>query len=259
MFDKHAVWCQCCSIIQFTLLASILVSCQSITLAPDIYWTLVFLFNSCTHFIVAEHAPVGRISTDTWMKIERQRSFLIQSIIFYWNVYSWHFSYWTFIHIPIFIGLSIYIKTPEKIFPIVSCWKLFTSPVAGIILASLSIVNLYVKRIKLKTSSFASKKIKQKYALKAIRIIIEAVILWSIRCEHRFPHTMRWKPLAFSLGTFALAILWCHFNVLDTHVSNNAIIIKNGHGMAASLTAAKKCKQCSLYITSLDMESSFAS
>ena len=260
MIDKHAIWCQCCATIHFTLLAVSVVSFQHITLVPDIYWTCIFLFNATTHFVVGEHAPVFNINTGTWMKIEKIRGTVIQCILFYWNINPWHFSSYIFLQIPCFVGLSYVIHKPEKIFPVVVVLKLLMAPDINLIfLSAFAITNYFAKNINIKQQSFASIKMKQKYALKAGSIILEAILLWNLRCEHRFPHLIRWKPLFSAFIACGLVTLWAHFNVLDTFVSNNAIIVENGHGMAASLTAAQKCKHCATNITSLDMESSFSS
>ena len=59
------------------------------------------------------------------------------------------------------------------------------------------------------------------------------------------------------LEVLILSFFWCKYNVKETKISRNAIIRDQGHGMAASLTAAQKCNVCKKCLTALDMESSF--
>ena len=257
MYQKHAVWCQCVIMGIFILTVASILSIQSITAKTDIYWSVVFLLTSTTEFIVAEHAPVGHISTQTWVKIGIAQKTVVYAIILTWSIYSGEQSWIQWVHIPVAAIGGILVQQPLPVLIAATITRMATSHDASLLLLVL-LLALQAKRPNIINKSMASKEQKQRFAIKAMAILLETLILWFIRCEHRFPNVVRWKPLGAAALAIIVAATWCEYNVMDTIQSANSIIVGRGHGMAASLRAAQECPVCFKQLTSLDMESSFS-
>ena len=88
MFDKHAIWCQCASMVPFTMAVASLFSCQWITLSTWIYWTFVFWCAACIQFVSAEHGPFI-VSTPTWQNARLYWNFTVHVIVFVWTMNNW--------------------------------------------------------------------------------------------------------------------------------------------------------------------------
>ena len=256
MYQKHAVWCQCVIMGMFVLTVASILSIQSITFATDIYWSVVFLLTSTTEFIVAEHAPVGHISTTTWVKIGVAQKTVVYAIILTWSIYSGEQSWMQWIHIPTAVVIGFLFQNPLPVLTVATITRMATSPDFSLLLLVL-LSSIHFKRPNIINKSMASKEQKQRRAIKAVAILLETIVLWLIRCEHRFPNIVRWKPLGAAALAMILSAIWCEYNVMDTIQSDNVIIVGHGHGMAASQRAAQNCPVCLKQLTSLDMESSF--
>lgn len=257
MYQKHAVWCQCVVMGMFVLSAASILSIQSITLTTDIYWSVVFLSTSVIEFAVAEHAPVGHISTAMWMKIGFVQKTVVYAIILTWSLYSWEEVWVQWMHIPVAIVLGILVQNPLPVLVAATITRMITvwdSPFVILLVLSC----LHLKKPNIINTSMASRAQKQRFAIKATAILLETVLLWCLRCEHRFPNIVRWKPLWCAAVAIMSAVTWCEYNVMDTIQSENALIVGRGHGMAASLRAAQECPICLKCLTSLDMESSYS-
>lgn len=257
MYNKHAVWCQCVLVGMFVLSTAALLSIQDITLSTDIYWTCILLTTSTIQFVVAEHAPVAGISVDKWMQLGRIQKAVTYVIMFTWSTTAWQ-AYWIqWAHVPVGIIAGIFLKKHWLILVFALVYRTILIWDATLVtIALLLIVNLLKPEVINK--SIASRQHKQTIAIKAGRLFLETVVLWLLRCEHRFPHVIRWRPLAVAAISIATAALWCEYNVMDTIQSNNVVIVGRGHGIAASLRAAQACPVCLKHITSLDMESSYS-
>lgn len=255
--QKHAVWCQCVIMGMFVLTVASILSIQSITAKTDMYWSVVFLLTSTTEFIVAEHAPVGHISTQMWVKIGVTQKTVVYAIILTWSIYSGDQSWIQWVHIPVAAVIGFFIQKTLPLLVVATLTRMATSHDVSLLLLVL-LLALRVQRPNIINKSMASREQKQRFAIKAIAILLETLILWFIRCEHRFPNVVRWKPLGAAALAIIVAATWCEYNVMDTIQSGNSIIVGHGHGMAASLRAAQNCPVCLKQLTSLDMESSFS-
>jgi hypothetical protein len=257
MYNKHAVWCQCVIVGMFVLATASLLSIQNITFDADIYWSCVLLTTSVIQFIVAEHAPVAGISIDNWMQIGRIQKATIYVIMFTWSIVAWEKSWIQWAHIPVGIITGIFMKNTQYLLIFVALGRATITLDTTLVVISL-LLTINLNKPKVIQKSIASRLHKQTIAAKAVSLLLEAVVLWLLRCEHRFPHIVRWRPLSAAAISIVVAVLWCEYNVMDTITSNNVIIVGTGHGIAASLRAAQACPICTKYLTSLDMESSYS-
>jgi hypothetical protein len=247
MYNKHAVWCQCATVFYFTFALSIFSSFKSIL--KDSYWGFFFLIVGIVRFCHAEHAPCLGITLEYWIKINRTISGLVigticSNILFSDITYLFlcqltfvivHHFINTKIAVPIFALIQL--TSNVTLLPIYCALKLYT------------IDNIQ--------KSMASKEQKLRFLKFSIQIILETLILWTIRCGQRFPFSVRWKPIICSFLMLLCVLVYCHFYTKPTKVSKNSIITRKGHGMTASLTAANGCETCLSTLSSLDMESSF--
>jgi len=257
MYNKHAVWCQCVLVGMFVLSAASLLSIQNITLSADIYWSCVLLVTSVIQFIVAEHAPVAGISIDKWMIIGRIQKATIYVIMLTWSIVAWEESWIQWAHVPVGVVSGILLKKPWYILTFVTLGRAMLTWDATLVVITI-LLALNWKPSKVINKSIASKQHRQNIAIKAVSLLLEAVVLWLMRCEHRFPHVIRWRPLAAAGISMAIAALWCEYNVMDTIGDDRVIIVRTGHGIAASLRAARGCPVCTKCLTSLDMESTLS-
>lgn len=253
MYDKHAVWCQCALVFTIVLAVASFLSIQSMTLAVDVYWSVLLIQFALVRFILAEHAPVFGISTLTWFKLHPNT--VVYTVILSWSVTRWN-STMALVHIPLLAG-AILFKKSDLVLLLATVVRMCTSWDACLC-ALLVLMGLQKRRPSVRNKSIASWEQKRRFALMTSEILAQSVALWTLRCEHRFPHAMRWTPVFAATFGVLMAVVWCHFNVANTSVSHNAIIVENGHGMAASLKAANACPGCRKNLTALDMESSFS-
>jgi len=256
MYSKHAVWCQCVIVGLFVLAAASLLSVQEITFDTDVYWSVVLLVTSIIQFIVAEHAPVAGISTDNWMRIARIQKTTVYVIMLTWSTIAWQTSWIQWAHIPVGMIVGVFVNG-HIVLAIGVMARMTATFDATLVLMGLLLVT-HLKKPKVINKSITSKEHKQTIAIKAASLFLEAIILWLLRCEHRFPHIVRWRPLAAAAVSIVLSTLWCEFNIMDTIGTDRVIIVRTGHGIAASLRAARSCPVCTKCLTSLDMESSFS-
>tara|TARA_B110000008_G_C16978802_1_gene567404 strand:- start:1948 stop:2727 length:780 start_codon:yes stop_codon:yes gene_type:complete len=257
MIDKHAVWCQCASVVPMTMTVASLLSCQWITVDMDIYWTCVFGITACTHFISAEHANVF-FKTSTWQDARIAWNFALHVIFFMWSIHRWRATH-QLVLLPVYFAIGRYLSQyGHHISAVTGLYQLVMHGQISPVPLMFGLERIEIKQNK-KTlqTSIADIHIKRLFLIRAVRVISLSGILWSLRCQNRFPHTLRKTPIFASVVAFSLAVTWCHYNVKKTRVSQNAIIKSLGHGVAASLNAAESCPICRKCLTSLDMESSF--
>lgn len=252
MYLKHGVWCQCASVFTFVLAASSVLSLQHLTLTVDVYWSLVLLVVASLHFILAEHAPVFGFFTETWFKLHPDS--MVHACLFGWSLMRWQPTA-GYVGLAVVASALLYRKPVHVL--VVACATRFVLTWDACLLTMLALLATYYRRPDVRNKSIASREQKQRFLIKSTQILLQSVALWLLRCEHRFPHVVRWTPIISGLVGIGVAAVWCHFNVAVTRVSRNAIIVDVGHGMAASLKAAEACPVCSRHLTALDMESSF--
>jgi len=241
------VWCQCATIFYFTFAVSIFSSFKYFL--QDTYWGLLFLSVGVVRFCHAEHAPYFGITIDQWIKMNRTITGLVigticSNILFSDITYlflcqvaflTMHHFINTKIVVPIFVLIQL--TSNLTLVPIYCALKLYT-----------------IDNIR---KSMASKEQKLRFAKFSLQIILETLILWTIRCGQRFPFSVRWKPIICSFFMLLCVLVYCHLYTKPTKVSRNSIITRKGHGMTASLTAVNGCEICLSTLSSLDMESSF--
>ena len=257
MYNKHAVWCQCVLIGMFVLTAASLLSIQNITFDTDIYWSIVMFFVSVIEFIVAEHAPVAGISVDRWMQMGRIEKTTVYVIMLTWSTLAWQPSWIQWAHIPVGILAGFVLKNPKFVLAGAVVARM-TTTLDITLVAMLVLLAINIKKTNVINKSIVSYEHKKTIAIKAMSIFLEATILWLMRCEQRFPHVIRWRPLVAATLSIIFAALWCEYNVMDTVGTDRDLIVRKGHGIAASLRAARACPVCTKCLTSLDMESSFS-
>ena len=253
MYRKHAVWCQCAVVFTCVLAMASVLSVQYLTVGVDVYWSSVLVTTAALHFILAEHAPVGGISTQRWMRL--QPNTLAHAVLLVWSLCRWHTAV-AWLHLPGLVA-ALAVKQANIVLAVACLARLVFAWDAclGVMLLLLAVGQYKPNVI---NKSMASREQRQRFLAKATQIVLQSVALWCVRCEHRFPHVVRWTPLFMGLVGLAGAMLFCHVYVAPTKVSHNAIIVAHGHGMAASLTAAEQCPICRQHLTALDMESSFS-
>lgn len=247
MYNKHAVWCQCATIFYFAFAISVFSSIKYILI--DTYWGMLFVSLGVVRFCHAEHAPFFGITIEHWIKINRSMTGLVigticSNIIFTKNIQIFacqmffvivHHFINTKIVLPLFVVIEI--MSGITVLPLYCALKLYTIDHVG--------------------KSMASKEHKLRFAKFSLQIVLETFILWSIRCSQRFPYNVRWKPIIGAFFMLFCALAYCHIYTKPTKVSRDSIIMKKGHGMTASLTAALACELCTSTLSALDMESSF--
>lgn len=258
MFKKQAVWCQCASIISAVFAGACIVSIQETSYYQDIIWFLIFGINALIHFTAAEHATIGFIDVTMLITIEKWLDLINCTTIFIYNLPLPG----SMIPIVYLILPYVLFKAGPKIEPIITalilCIQLnwFVTILACVYL----LAKVLSKEWFTKTNrcSIAGTEIRRAYLWKTVWRVSLYIILWQIRCQNRFPSTLRWRPIILAFVWEMISMIYCHYNVLPTIVSNNAIIQYNElHPMAASLKAAHNCPICRRYLTALDMESSF--
>ena len=264
MWKKHAVWCQCAAAMPAVMAMATILSIQSLTWTQDIYWGAMFSIQAVIHLIVAEHGPCIW-SAVQWQTIELKRVFVTSMILWLWHTTQWPVSQHLMSHVLI-LAATLWKRTWDcpkwhiAIYGMLAMYVLLFQ-YQWSMLTLLTLTKAYEQwlRNQLNRNSMASSCMRWMYGAKAASIVIESLCLWSLRCAHRFPYTMRWTPLWLSTVAICLACVWCVCFVKDTSVSRNAVF-KHSHLLhmpAASMIAAKACPECQRCLTALDMESSF--
>jgi len=259
MLSRQAIWCQCASVLHIVFALTCMVSFQSSFIEMNILWCFLFGSSGLVHFICGEHGPAFGISIDKWLRIEKYLEYVSVASLFLWNISIESF----FTRITLTCVLALALSKIKNIYswPFVSLWVFIYVPntfkcVPIIFCTSKLFSEYYFKNIYQKSSK--STELKLAYACHAIYIMSEALMLWQLRCMHRFPGTIRWKSVIMGLMSVFASCLYGYYYCLPTILSSNAIVISGGHRMAASLVAAQKCPICKRYLQTLDMESSFS-
>lgn len=258
MIGKQAIWCQCATVFHIALTVACIASLQSMTVVMDVYWFIYFALVTIITFATAEHATIYGITPDTWLRAERILKNVIASTAILWSGFHW--SVPNYIVTTIMMTVVFSYLPPLAVSIIVVVWMSTTTTYSILVVVILWALAQWLSDYWFKNTldkNIAAYELQYAYLGKTTAIITEALILWHLRCLHRFPHTFRWQPVFFGFFTVLLSCIYGHINVKKTRVSRNAIIKRAGHGMAASLTAANACPICKTCLTSLDMESSF--
>ena len=254
MFNKHAVWCQCASVVLMTMTMASIFSIQKLTVTPDIFWSGVLIITTVLRFGVAEHRPILILSVDKMVRMAKIWSIVIDSVIVASILTT--FTFWKMVLSFAFcFGCSFLPSGQYSIAITLLRWPDSLSTL--ILLRIVSKYYIHHQMIKIVGTSLADLSMKKLTFARASFILIEGAILWHLRCYHRFPHVYRYRAVFLCLINFIIAICWCQKYVSDTKVSYRATIQKNGHGVTPSLNAIKACRICKSSVTSLDIEDAF--
>ena len=266
MLYKHGIWSQCVICLKITMAISCFVSTHWESLYSDVIWTLFLLGTCIIQFFTEEHRTIRNITPEQWCKYAIRLNYGIHWIISSWILLKSSMGEWTWL---IIIALAcnpwtLHFHHKRFILPITLiiyiAWGDFLYSIVGINIIFILVTFLQAQEYnRLPSTSHASNVIKRVAAYNAILHILEAVILWQLRCMHRFPYVFRWNPLIVGVFICVLACGWCHLFIKNTSVSRNSIIqsLPSSHFIAISLDSASKCSVCINCLTSLDMESSF--
>lgn len=247
MYDKHATWCQCALAFDTIFTVSIWSSFQIESWLIDIGWGTFFATTLLIRFCAAEHAPFFDIAVDNWVQMDTFVTSCVIACLVAFTVHPW------LAIVPPVMEQTLHIRS-VTLLPVITCLLWYEPPLL-LLTACYTFTKLYQPDII--GQSMASAVQKQRFALQALAIVAESILLWHLRCSHRFPYILRWKPISTGLAACVVSIVYCHYYVATTSVSHNSIITKKGHGITASFIAAKQCPVCVGVLTSLDMESSF--
>jgi len=259
MLQKQAIWCHCATLPHTALTLACIASIQTMTLAVDVFWALLLTIATIITFAAAEHTAIGVFTPVHLIRLEQIRNNVITATLVWWST--------GIVYIPVYIVATLVTTValewiPPKITYISSMlWLVSCSPLwVGAVAIVWTLAQWWSDQWFRDTlhKSTASTELKYAYAAKSVKILSEGLLLWHIRCFHRFPHTFRWTPVLFGGIFMTMGVIYSSLLVADTETSRNAIIKRNGHGMAASLATATACPLCKTCLSALDMESSFS-
>lgn len=259
MWKKHGIWCQCMLVLPMIMSIASVLSWQILTLQEDAYWSMLLVVSTIIQFCAAEHGDFG-VTVDVWQRLQRHRLFVMSCIMTTWSLTSWPVHQHALV-ILLYCAISHFASKYYAPILGVGAASAFLFGGPWVLMACACFCHHYSDHFFsiLAGTSLASIGIKKAYGLRALGIVFESFALWCLRCEHRFPYTMRWTPICIGIIVCAGSVWWSSVHIQDTRVSHNAIIKRCGHGIAASLTAASACPICQSCLSALDMESSFAS
>lgn len=269
MLDKHGIWPQCAIVFKITMAISCFVSIHWESLFSDIAWSIFFIIASIIQFYTEEHRTFQNITPEKWCKYTIRLDYSIKWIISTWIIFNTYVGEWLWVFIIILAcnpwTLELHKHHCQYILPgatiLYITWNDYSYAIVFTNCIFIIVTFLYSTEYKrILGTSHACKTIKHVAAYKTLAYVVESVILWQVRCLHRFPYVFRWNPLTVGIIASIGAVAWCHLFTKKTSVSRNSIIqrLPSSHTMAFSLTSASKCSICTSCLTSLDMESSFS-
>ena len=265
MWNKHAVWCQCASTATAVLGISSIVSIRFFSVYSDVYWAIVLGTQFLVHFFASEHSRIV-LTPEQWHTFEEKRSYACT-----WLVVGWAIVHWT---LPNSLLVTLVacastlvprrhrVKHQRFILPCLTVVMFVLSPTSPRIwgrTVPVVLCHWRTYKIRLKNTSLADMAIRRQYLWRSASIISEALLYWSLRCTHRFPHVFRWSAPCVAFVVVILACVWCSLYVAPTRISANSIIQSDrpGHWMAASAGLAHQCSVCAKSLSALDVEASF--
>jgi hypothetical protein len=251
MLNKQSVWCQIASVFTAVLALSAFFSVQHLTLTQDIYWSFVLGFTSFFRFAVGEHRHQCGISIDHLVK-----GGAIWTNILHILILNGLFMNCTPRHFPIVAGLGVAVSFAPKVRPVLVL-SLLRYP-DGLTLLLLGIMGFdhAFRRTMASTVGMPqnSVQLKQATAVQSVSILLEALLLWHLRCQHRFPYQYRWSPVLCSAVLTSSVVLWCYWYLPPTLTTSRSIVKRIGHGLTPSLNAIQSCPTCAACLTCLDIE-----
>lgn len=256
IFKKQAVWCQCACVLYVVLAIASWSSCQDMTFSVDVFWSVVFTVHSIVIFAAAEHEHIFGIKIVLWQSADNTRLNTIIALqlsnIFDFGIVT------RLLFIPLF--LFVLTKIPQRYNWIRFMCGIF-SLTQGLLNFAVAMSYGYmcyiISSMRQHLPGQNHTNLTNIYKIKALNVILTALILWSLRCAERFPHKFRWYPIMMGIVGILAAVVYCSYCVAKTTTSMNIILGRSTHLVAASLKAAEKCPQCKQVISALDMESRF--
>lgn len=257
MYNKQAVWIQIMTSVHVVFFFACILSFQIQSFKQDAIWTLVFALTSVTHFSVAEHRGIGKLKLSTIMDVAYYFDSFLNVLMILGCFVSVN---WTNLFFLLVFSVCIR-KIPQRY----SQWVVLVILLNGIRLYTFLVlfrVALQYKRrqyLKLSvTQCHATIYLKKSVACKAIIVLLESVLLWMVRCESRFPHNLRYTPLSIAAITILFATIHCHYNVLETKISEKSSIssVNINHPLTPSMNAIMGCEECRKHLSNLDIEDS---
>ena len=257
MFNKQAVWIQTAVCCHITFFLACMLSFQTFSFKQDAIWTLLFAMTFFLHFTVAEHCDFGKLKLSTIMNV----AYYFDSFLHVLMVWGCFVSVnWTNILFLFLFSVCIR-KMPQRY----SQWVFMVILLNGIqlytFLVLFSVALQYKRQQYLKLTvrqCHATIYLKKSVACQAVYVLLQAFILWMVRCESRFPHKLRYTPILIAMVASVCAIVYCHYCVLETLVSEKSSItsVNPHHPLTPSMNAIMQCEQCRKQLSNIDLEDS---
>ena len=257
MFNKQAVWIQTAVCCHITFFLACMLSFQTFSFKQDAIWTLLFALTSFFHFTVAEHCDFGKLKLSTIMNVAYYFDSFLHVLIVFGCFISVNWTNLLFL----FIFSVCLRKIPQRY----SQWVFMVILLNGIqlytFLVLFSVAMQYKRRQYLNKSvshCHATIYLKKSVACQAVYVLLQAFILWMVRCESRFPHKLRYTPLIIAMVITICATIHCHYNVLETFVSVTSSIksVNPYHPLTPSMNAIMQCEECRKHLSNIDVEDS---
>ena len=251
MFNKQACWCQIASVFTAVLALSAFFSIQHLTLTQDIYWSIVLGLTSFFRFAVGAHSRLWGISIEHLVYGATVWTHILHILMLnglYMNCTPQHF--------PVVVGLGMVVSLVPNVRPVLALSLLrYPDGLTLLFLCTMG-VDLAFRRTMASTVGRPqnSVQLKQATAVQAVSILLEALLLWHLRCQHRFPYQYRWSPVLCSAVLTSSVALGCHWYLPPTLTTERSIVKRVGHGLTPSFNAIRSCPTCAACLTCLDIE-----
>jgi hypothetical protein len=251
MYNKQSLWCQIASVFTAVLALSAFFSMQHLTLAQDIYWSVVLGLTSFFRFAVGEHRRLWGISIDQLVLGATVWTNILHILILnglYMNC--------TPLHFPVVVGLGVAVFWTPKVRPVLVLSLLrYPDGLTLLLLGTMGVDHVFRQTMASTVGRPQnSVQLKQATAVQSVSILLEALLLWHLRCQHRFPYQYRWSPVFCSVVLTSSVALWCHWYRPPTRTTDRSIVKRIGHGLAPSFNAIRSCPTCAACLTCLDIE-----
>jgi hypothetical protein len=257
MFNKQAVWIQTAVCCHITFFLACILSFQTFSFKQDSIWTLLFALTSFLHFTVAEHRDFVNLKLSTIMDVAYYLESFLQVLMVFGCFVSVN---WTNLLFLFLFSVCIR-KMPQRY----SQWVVLVVLLNGMNLYTFLV--LFCVAMQYKRRQYLNKSVsqchatiylKKSVACQALYVLLQAFILWVIRCESRFPHKLRYTPILIAMIATVSAIVYCHYYVLETLVSVTSTIssVNTYHPLTVSMNAIMQCEQCRKHLSNIDLEDS---
>lgn len=251
MFNKQSAWCQLASVFTAVLALSAFFSVQELTLTQDIYWSLVLGLTSFFRFAVGEHRRLCGISIDHLVF-----GATVWTNVLHILILNGLYMTCTPRHFPVVFGLGVAVTWYPQVRPVLVLSLLrYPDGLTLLLLGTMGVDHLFRQTMASAVGRpQSSVQLKQATAVQSVAILLEACLLWHLRCQHRFPYQYRWSPVFCSAVLTSCAVLWCHWYLPPTRTTDRSLVKRIGHGLTPSFDAIRSCPTCAACLTCLDIE-----